>query len=306
MATENVVPGQQAQGDVRSAIEAVERLAQPTVFDLDDSDDRVDVVALPRGLELKDMKPFRDARRGHPERRKGLAKLTTLDSFIEYVKRFESEHTSVFAIDDLDTPRLVCVFDHHDKGAEGTPRFGEHRAEYAFPLDEGWKAWQQVAKGSLTQAQLAALLEDRIADVMEPSMVGTTAQELATKLGIEIAGPSTLLTLSRGIAIRADLKVAQAMNLQTGEVRVSFEEAHQRESGAITVPGMFVIAVPVFREGQVYQIAVRLRYRRHESSVVWLLQLHRADVVFENAFVEACGRVKREIQGELYRGTPET
>lgn len=297
--------------DAAAVIEAVERLAKFEVIQLEDEGVENDLAIISKGQQLVDLLPFQTARRDRPLRKEGTAKLTTLDSFIEYVQEFEDEHSTIFVVDDPNTPRLICVFDHHEGGPDGKPRFGKHRAEYAFPVDEAWKVWTGLSKEGrgLSQVQLAALLEDRIGDVMEPEMVGTTIQELAAKLGIELASPPALLALSRGVAIRADLKVAQAISLQTGETRVSFDETHVREgsdSKPITVPGGFAIAIPVFRAGAPYQVAVRLRYRRVDAGIVWLFALHRTDVIFENAITEAVRQVDEVVGAHVYYGTPES
>lgn len=299
----------QRVGEAQAIIEAVERLGAPELVQLEDDDGiENDIAFVPRGMQVVDLLPFQNARRAQPLRKEGTAKLTTLDSFIDYVQRHEDENSVVFAIDDVNAPKLLCVFDAHEKGSEGKPRFGKHRALYEFPVDEAWKVWTGLAKGPISQAQLASLLEDRIGDVMDPQMVGTTIQELAAKLGIELASPAALLALSRGVAIRADLKVAQAISLQTGETRVSFEETHVREgdSKPITVPGGFAIAIPVFRAGDPYQVAVRLRYRRVDAGIVWLFALHRTDVIFQNAFESACKLVDENVGAELFYGTPES
>lgn len=290
--------------DVQAAIDAVERLHEPKLMQLVDSDEiEQDLLIVPKGMEVRDLKPFHDTRRERPERRIGTARLTTLGSFIAHVKRFADEHTAVFAVDDPAKPRLVCVYDYHEKSAIGLPRFGAHRAEYAFPLDDAWKRWTQL--GPLTQAELALLLEDRIQDVLLPDDAGTSALELAQSLQIKLAGPSELLAVSRGISIRSETKVRQAVNLRTGETQVSFDETHGGD-GSVVVPGGFALGIPVFRAGAIYKVLARLRYRMHGGAIAWGIALHRTEIVFEHAFLEALMHVERETMAQVFRGLPES
>lgn len=307
------------ESNAQAIIDEVKRLHEPIDLGRLDSDDDVDrigdLLVVPDGMTVVDTKPFRDARLDRPERRAGLAKLTTLDSFIKHVTRFADDDSAIFADDTPTAPKLLAVYDYHEGNArsedgtivEGEPRFGKHRASYAFPVDEAWTAWTKLSasREGLDQAELARWLEDRIGDVLAPDSVGTTTREIAEKFGIELAGPSTLLTLARGIAIRANTSVRQAVSLQTGETQVSYEETHEKGGGAQTVPGGFAIGIPVFRSGASYQIAARLRYRIANGTIRWFVQLHRTELTFEHAFVEACSHVADETKLPLFYGSPE-
>lgn len=308
------------QSNARAIIEEVKRLHEPHdlgKLESDDADDATigDLLVVPVGMQVVDTKPYRDARLDRPERRAGTAKLTTLDSFIAHVLRSSDTDSAIFADDTPTAPKLLAVYDYHEANAraedgavvEGEARFGKHRAQYAFPVDEAWAAWTKLSasREGLDQAELARWLEDRIGDVLAPDSVGTTTREIAEKFGIELAGPSTLLTLARGIAIRANTSVRQAVSLQTGETQISYEETHEKTGGAQTVPGGFAIGIPVFRAGAPYQIAARLRYRIANGSIRWFIQLHRTEVTFEHAFTEACAHVAKETSLPLFYGAPE-
>jgi hypothetical protein len=64
--------------------------------------------------------------------------------------------------------------------------------------------------------------------------------------------------------------------LQTGERVVEFSEEHQNAKGEpIVVPGVFMVSVPAFVDGDPVRIPARLRYRVAGGKVKWFYQLYR-------------------------------
>ena len=297
--------------DASAIIEALKELHGASVLDEAElpHELRGQLVALPKGMVLQDLRGFLDTRLEAPRRTKGTARHTTLASFIDAVNRFKvldgetRMGTSVFAIDDMSAPKLLCVVDYH---GHDDPRWGEHLIEYAFPLSDEWRAWDAAFKKSMSQSDFAAFLEDRITDVIEVGAVGERGQRMAESLGLSLAGSASILALSRGISIKAETKVQSVTNLSTGEGKILFEEKHHDEAGgAVKVPGGFVIGIPVVRGGPLFQVFSRIRYRLSGGAVVWSFTPHRQDAVFRAAFEEACGEVREKTDVPLFYGTPE-
>lgn len=301
--------------DAQAIIEAVRELHGVEVLDAEQVDACLagEVVVVPKGMTVQDLRPLIDARLGAPRRTKGTARHTTLASFIDAVNRFKNTAlvgegvemwSAVFATDDMAAPKLLCVVDYH---GPYQPRFGEHLIEYAFPLSDEWRAWQAAfASKGMSQAEFAALLEDRITDVIEVGAVGERGQKMAESLGLSLAGSASVLALSRGISIKAETRVNSITNLSTGEGKILFEEKHGDEGGgAVRVPGGFVIGIPVVRGGPLFQVFVRIRYRLSGGAIVWSFTPHRLDAVFRAAFEEACGEVREKTGVPLFYGTPE-
>jgi uncharacterized protein YfdQ (DUF2303 family) len=271
----------------------------------DDGTPECMLASVPRGRELLSVKKYLDEYLEAPERRKGTTEVTTIDSFVDHVKRFADEDSAIFANDDPKSPALLAVLDYHRAGAVAAPRFGKHRTSYQFPVSEEWAAWM-APRDSLDQASFAAFLEDRIGDVMDPSSVGEGTRADAEKLGINLVGPAKLLELARGLSVRVDSQVAQHVNLSTGETSLAFDEAHKDKAGKpLKVPNGFVVAIPIFRGGALYQIPVRLRYRVRSGSITFSTALHRPEESFRDAFAEACAKAAEATGLPLFYGKPE-
>lgn len=258
------------------------------------------------GARIVDAGKYLDAYRTKPERRTGTARVLELVSFMDLTQRFADEDSALFADPDPRAPSLTAVLDYHEKTAEGAPRFGTHRIVYAFPLSDEWKAWQAANGKELSQAAFAELVENRILDVTDPSGAGEQARALADALGATFASPSKLLDLSRGLSLRVGQKVRNALSLASGEMQVEFITEHQDQQGQpLRIPSAFLIGIPVFRNGDVYRLAVRLRYRLREGNVTWFYEIYRADRAFDDAFTEACTKAQMQTGLPLFFGSPE-
>lgn len=258
-----------------------------------------------KNRQIVDLRGIHESTRTAPLRRRGTATHQTLKSFIAHVLRFKDDGSAVFA-DVGEEPKLVAVLDYHPAGAASAPRFGVHRSQYSFPLSEQWDAWIESDRKPMDQAAFAEFIENRILDVAAPEGMGQTSTEIAEKLGQSFASPQKLLELSRGLQVREGSIVRNAKNLSTGEVQIQFDTTHTDENGApLKVPGLFLLAIPVFEAGQPYEIAVRLRYRLSQGRITWFYELHSADVVLRDAIEEAATAVEKETGLPVFRGSPE-
>lgn len=293
----------------QTAASLVETYYKPQLLQVkgQEGDKAVEVLVLPTGLTAHSVKKHQDEYRDKPERRKGIANLKDLPSFIAHTLRFADEDSALFANNDMEKPSLTCVFDYHRRTAEGDPRFGTHRAHYAFPLSDEWKAWKAKDGEPMSQADFAEFLENRISDVTAPENVSEALTALAQLLGGTFASPSKLVELSRGLNVHEGAQVKQAVNLSSGEATIQYVSQHQDDTGApLKVPNLFLIAIPVFVAGPLYQMAVRLRYRLRSGTISWFYELYREDKVFEHAFDEACKRAAEESKLPLFIGSPES
>jgi hypothetical protein len=298
-------------------------LHNPHLITVEDGDIKAPAAMIPWGVDLKDVESLLAPHRQRPKRRRGTASFTDLDSLIAHANRFKGPDSALFAIDDRKAPQIISVINYNQAGFEGAPEFGDHRGHYHFPLSDEWKAWAEVDGKMLDQGEFAEFIEDRIGDVTaapteaaDPSFArgrtdgeGQRASNLADLqklLGGTWAGQSTLMEMSKGMKINEGARVKQAVNLQTGEVQVQYETEHRDQDGApVKVPNMFLIIIPVFHNGPLYRIAVRLRYRLREGRISWAMQMYRPDLVFDDAFKEGCNRAAQATELPLFIGKPE-
>lgn len=268
-----------------------------------------EVLLVPQGYTVESIKRHLDEYRTKPARRRGTAKFTELASFTEWVNRFKDEaHSAIFADRSNEAaPKLIAVIDYNERTYTGAPRFGQHRAEYPFPLADEWKTWKERDAKPFDQQAFAEFIESHVGDVIDPAGAGAAALEFQSNLGCTFAAPGKLLELSRGLEVRVGAHVKQAVKLESGESQLTYHEEHKDTGGApIKIPSAFIIGVSVFRNGPLYQVPVRLRYRAGGGSITWFYELYRDDAVFDDAFREACEMATEETKLPLFMGTPET
>jgi uncharacterized protein YfdQ (DUF2303 family) len=271
----------------------------------DDAQPPVQLVTFPAGVTVLSLKKHLDEFRLNPERMKGTAHLTDLASFIAHVKRFSDDNSVIFADDNRQVPGLMCVINYNEAGPDGEPRFGDHRALYAFPLSDAWVAWTGCNKEWMKLEEFAAFLEEHLVDVT--TATGAAAEAFASLYQCKFATPSRLLELSKGLALRVNARVEKHANLATGEGQVVFAEQHEAAGGGpLAIPGAFALAVPVFRNGDAYIIPVRLRYRVAVGSLLWQFDLHRIDATFSDAVRLAAEKAAEQTGRTLLYGRPET
>ena len=273
-----------------------------------------------------------------------MADLTSLILLCGRFKNEDAAHAALFCSLDAKAPSLTAIFNYNETPAEHDgpvlPGFGDHRAVYPFPLSEAWIAWAELEGQKTSQLEFAAFLEARITDVIfpPPSLTGGAApadvaligsdsdqpkpgaggdfgprsleEDLAAYLrltGGRVGGPQTIAELSRGLELTATSKMAQRRNLQSGEDAISFEETHTDKAGApVKVPAVFLISIPVFDGGESYLMAVKLRYRISNGTVVWFFNRARVKETFEAAIRQAAQHAAAQTSLPLFYGAPES
>ena len=269
-------------------------------------------VEAPAMLTAGGLQPVRstvfDDYRATPTRRRGTASFLDLTSLIAHVSRFKDDDTVLFANDDRARPSLTAVLDYHRAGADAEPRFGQHRANFTFPVSDEWKAWTTGNAKPMSMLDFAAFLEDRIIDVLDGGDdLPEEMQRFVKAIGGNIASPTKLMEVAVGLKVHEKSNVGETVNLASGEGEISFVSTHTDATGKpLKVPNLFLIGIPVFKNGPAYRIAARLRYRKRDGGLTFWYELWRHEAVFDHAFGEALERVRKETGLPVLLGTPES
>lgn len=268
------------------------------------------VLVTQKGQELHSVKKLLDAYLPKPERRTGTTTLTDPDSFVAFVNRAKNPHSVIYM--DEKAPSLLAVFDHDERGEDGTAtaRWGQHRALYQVEISDEWRAWMKADNNSLSQRDFAELVEERALDLLDPAeAAGDPTVALAAKLGLKLSAPGEVIEASRGLKLRAEINVGEAVTLSSGETELHFTEAHRGVDGQpLLVPTAFLIGVPVLKGAPRDVLLARLRYRRvaGQPRVMWLVNLHRPDEVMRAAVGEVILDVAARTGVEVLKGAPPT
>lgn len=276
---------------------------------------------VPEGKKLVELHDLRQKEEDWNLRRvRGTAKLTKPESFVQHVKRFVTVNAAaLFATNSA----ITAVFDYHraevetdlvtgEETSEVVADHAEHRAVYAWPLSEAWKTWTKAwGGGYLSSADLATLLEDRIGDVLSPTSpeLFRSTNDTVAMLGLTLGSASDLAAVAKDFRVSVKREVANAHNLDTGEVQIEYSEVHEgarASKKSVNVPTGFLLALPVFEDGAAFQVVVRLRYLLDGPKVVWQLKAHAIDEVVRVATEAQVKAIADELpEVPLFWGTPE-
>lgn len=242
--------------------------------------------------------------RRYPERRRGTAKAFTVAAFIDMVNRHKyTDATAVFADALSATPKLLAVIDYH--ALDATPGWCQHRIGYEFPLTEEFKTWRGGAGTAMSQLEFAQFLEDHAAE-----LAVATAEEREAFEGLfrdTFATPHELVGLSRDLEIHVGARVKRQERLKSGERIVQFDEAHVGSDGEpVRIPGLFMVSVPPFIDGNPIRVPARLRYRVRNGDLSWSYDLYRLDAHVQAAVRAEATAVADATGLPVYEGAPES
>ncbi|WP_377299773.1 DUF2303 family protein [Rhizobium sp. SGZ-381] len=250
-----------------------------------------------------------------PTLKSGTATVQTLESFIDLTQRHQTPESVIFADFDWQKPSFTTIVDYHARNVTpdgqpgaieqfGCPNNGKHRVHYPFPLSKEWEAWTGANAQPMNQQEFAEFIEDHIPDLTTPDE--GEARHWQQTLGGRVAAPNDVVTLSRGLQVFAETRVANAVTLQSGEGQLTFEEEHKDANGQrINVPSLFIIRIPPFFMGEAVRIPVRLRYRVKAGAITWFYQLYKPEKWITEEVERAFSRVTGATELPGYVGTPE-
>lgn len=268
----------------------------------------IPVASVPKGRTLVSVKKLLDEYLPRPERIVGTAALRDEASFIAHVNEFKQPTTRIFCEPAASPPTLTAVYDYHavEKNTRQQPHWCAHRAVWPIAMSKEWLAWTKRAGTSMNSSEFAEFVEQRVPDVYWGDERSDYTNALIQNLDLRLASPSSLIGLSRNLAVNVDTQVRQAQTLSSGEIAITYVENHRDGEGQpIRVPNAFLIAIPVVQGGPTYQILARLRYRVAVGKISWAYDLHRQDLAFDNAIKEIGERVQDETDCTVFLGSPE-
>lgn len=237
-----------------------------------------------------------------PARRRGTATVDTLSSFIDLTNRHKDEHSALFGKTSWPEPKLTAVLNYDANGVAA--RYRDHRIVYAFPLTEEFKAWVSFNNKGMEQEIFAAFLEEHAAELSSPTDGERSEYERLFKE--KMATPSEVVALSRHLEVHVKARAKQGIRLQTGERTVEFAEEHVNAKGdPVVVPGIFMVSVPAFVDGDAVRIPARLRYRVQGDKVMWLYQLYRWETYLREQVGHDLKKAATDTELPAFEGSPE-
>lgn len=248
--------------------------------------DAASVAILPKGMDIKSLRPILEEFRQKPREIRAAVKITDTESMISYVNLFKDDRSIGFA--NLDNLTVSAIMDYH---RPDDPENCAHHAIYTCPVSNEWQTWTRaMAAKFMDQATFAEFLEENACDMISAE-------------GVE---PATIMEVATQLRVSVKSNFDSGVNINTGEVQFTYTTEHKQQSkrGDITVPTKFFIAIPVFRDGDRYRLAVRLRYRLGDGGgVAWAISIDHIDRIRDNAFKEVVKAINEGTGLTIWSGS---
>lgn len=251
------------------------------------SEKHIKRIALPPGWKAES---FDDEKLlDRPIRIKGEAVAQDVDSFIAYVARHAIGSTSTiycgadYANNNL---TIVSVLDDH---ARDDPSWCGHTIRFKPKQSIEYGNWIENDGKVMPQVDFALFIERNLDDIANVDGMPTGSQLLEMAVQFESS---------------QDMRLKSHIRLQGGGVQMQF--VHDDDEATIARMTMFdrlAIGIPVFWNGEHYQINARLRYRVREGKAVFWYELIRPEKVFEAACKTIIDRVKTETGLPFFFGS---
>lgn len=200
-----------------------------------------------------------------PTRIKRTVHLLEATSFIDYVNRFKTEDTLIFANVSQNGVSFVAMLDYHSAAPALKPAYCDHTAKFdAIPTPE-WQVWLANNRKPMDQVTFATFLEDNQQVFVEPS-------------GAE------LLELVRSLHGHRNARFGTALRLDNGAYSVSYDEevvvkgTSSTKSGDLELPPVIKAGMAVFQGAAPYEVPARLKSRVVDRQLVLFFEtiaLHR-------------------------------
>lgn len=311
---------------VESTQNIVETLSQHHVILNESKPDAPFLVTVPVGRTVQDLTPHihKAAATFKPIRLKGTAKMSDVESLIQWTNRFKDQNSALFCNTGKTEPSLKCISNYHEERMHKAPnqnlaRCADHQAVYTFPKSNEWITWNNISGQKLTNEDLGEFIEAHATDIVQPTpsiIKGSTSPkntkwendliETAQHIEGRYGQLHELLSLSRKFKVCETSEIKIQTNRDTGEGEIQLLSEHKTAEGKpVRIPNLIIIAIPVFKGGDLYRIPVRFRYQKRGLAVSFSLTLFNPHKAFEHAVEEVCTHVKKQTKLPLFMGVEE-
>lgn len=190
-----------------------------------------------------------------PQRINRTVNLLEAGSFIEYVNRFKTANTLIFANVSETGAAFTAMLDYHSPAPELKPAYCKHIAKFEAVETPEWKVWKSANRQPMNQVQFATFLEDNQSLFVEPT-------------------GADLLELVRTLHGHRNARFNTALRLDNGSYSVSYDEdvvvkgTNTAKSGEMELPPMIQAGLAVFQGADPYKVSARLKSRCEDRRLV--------------------------------------
>lgn len=234
-------------------------------------------IAHPVDVRLQDVTPPGTVKTLKPDVIRQSVTLQTAESLIDYIGRFKTSNTVLFA--DIDNDTIVAAIDYH---GQTDADHVAHKATLKLPRSLEWQLWDEIDGTLMSQLDFARFIEENRAHFIHPD-------------------PANLIELVNGI--HAIETVDFRAKVRTNSDNVDFDikastEAFGGVAGEkLTLPTLFTISIPIYFGEEARDLEARLRWKKSQSEGLTLgIMLLRKEQERQAEFKAVVDRITTAVQ----------
>jgi uncharacterized protein YfdQ (DUF2303 family) len=191
-------------------------------------------------------------------------------SFSDYVNKFKSLNTLIFALVSETGCTFKAMLDYHNPAPDLKPAYCEHVAIFSAIETPEWRTWREADRQVMSQVEFATWIEDN------------------AKLFVEPDG-ADLLELIRSLHGHNNARFNTAVRLDNGAFSVGYDEdvvvksANVTKSGSMELPPVLKAGIAVFQGSAKYEVSARLKSRVNDRQLKLFFEtISRHEIVRES------------------------
>ena len=284
--------GRNCEGNiVDSALEAGKKIAEVKQIVREEGDNTT--VLIPIGFKME--KISNDLER--PVRKKGNRSFIAVESFNSYVNKHSSPDETIIIADESEGNVKAILNDHGESEAS----WGDHTALLTLGFSKQFTIWLKNTKerreSSFDQESLAEFLEENRSDFMCGKIEGPDGEEIENISALELS--KMILDLQS----TAEEKLSSKIDRQSGRRVIHFENEEVGQQ-KFSPPPQFVIAIPVYKSADPWQVTIKLFYRTQGGAARFWYIIDQIEMLKEKAFDKICKRIEKGSEGDEVEGSP--
>jgi len=213
-----------------------------------------------------------------PNRATGVRDFVSAKSFCSYVNKHKIEDQTIIIADEKGV--IKAIF--NDNGEK--PQWGDFGAELTLYKSRQWKNWIGMAGNLYSQEEFAQIIEENRSDFMSGKVEDTDGNIISDLNPNEFS--KMILNLEQTITESLTSKIDPV----SGARKFSYSNDEVGD-GSFKMPKQMVIGIPVFKNGDLFQIIVSLRSRIENKTARFGFIINGIDETIDKAFGKVCSRI---------------
>ena len=246
-----------------------------------------DVVALPEGYKIQEI----DIEKYLPTPRRKTANVNVedVDSFLTYLEMHGALNTTIWVSVDYDASSMYINAIINDNGsAPDAAQWRDHTIKFKPKMANEFLTWIRSDKHKKSQVEFAEFIDSNQMDIVSAEGYPTNGDILQMALNFEA---------------KQDLRFKSSVRLQSGGINMTY--VSDDDKGTIEQMKLFekfALGIPVFLNGDAYQLEAKLRYRHRDGQVFFWYELVRPDLVFKSACETIIEKIKANCKFPVFFG----